>query len=129
MIVAGALLAATLLVIDAGVIDAGVADAGEAGASRRRGAPTRRPMATPDVPPPAPPPVGRVAGRVLAKGTRAPVVGASLTADVTDVGATDADGGFDVELPCGRRRLTVQAPGFERLTTEVNVCDARRSRG
>jgi hypothetical protein len=141
--VAGALLAA-LLVVDAGVIDAGVADAGEAGAPEGGVSEAGVSEAgvseagvseggvsdggVSDTAPIVPPPVGRVAGRVLAKGTRAPVVGASLTADVTDVGATSADGGFDVEIPCGRRRLSVQAPGFERLTTEVNVCDGNETR-
>src|SRR6185436_6826462 len=41
------------------------------------------------------------------------------------VGDSGADGGFAVELPCGERRLSVQAPGFERLTTAVDACIAR----
>jgi len=68
------------------------------------------------------PPRGRVVGRVLAKGTRQPVAGAALTSDVSDVGASDAHGDFAVEVPCGPRRLTIQAPGFERVTTIVDPC-------
>jgi len=126
--IAGALLAATLLV-DAGGVDAGVGDAGTDGQARDGGVADARALdggladtiATDRVAPPA---VGRVAGQVLAKGTRAPVPGASLTAGAADVGETDARGGFDVEIPCGHRRLGVQAPGFEPLTTEVDVCGA-----
>lgn len=129
MIVPGALLAVTLL------IDPGVADAGAAGA--RDGAIVNQEAGTPDggvadampadaapVAPPAPPPLGRVAGRVLARGTRVPVAGASLTVEGGEVGASDARGDFGVELPCGHRRLTVQATGFEWLTAEVDVCAA-----
>jgi hypothetical protein len=122
VIVPGALLAVTLLV-DAGVADAG-ADARDATVESRDGAPDAGAPdgGGPDAVPPAPP-VGHVLGRILAKGTRAPVARASLTADVSEVGGTDARGDFDVEIPCGHRRLTVQAPGFDRLTTEVDVCD------
>jgi hypothetical protein len=65
---------------------------------------------------------GAVVGRVLAKGTRQPVAGAALTSDVSDVGASDAHGDFAVDVPCGPRRLTIQAPGFERVTTIVDPC-------
>ena len=71
---------------------------------------------------PAPPRV-RIAGRVLAQGTRAPISGAALYADVTEIGSTDRRGEFAAELPCGPRRLSIQAPGFERLTTIVDVCE------
>jgi len=127
VIVPGALLAVTLLV-GAGVAQAD-ADARDAGVDSRDGPITPDAGAPdgggPDAAAPAPPapPVGHVVGRILAKGTRAPVAGASLTADVNEVGATDAHGDFDVAIPCGHRRLTVQAPGFDRLTTEVDVCD------
>ena len=127
MIVPGALLAVTLLV-GAGVAQAD-ADARDAGVDSRDG-PITPDAGAPDgggpdalAPAPPAPPVGHVVGRILAKGTRAPVAGASLTADVNEVGATDAHGDFDVAIPCGHRRLTVQAPGFDRLTTEVDVCD------
>jgi len=127
VIVPGALLAVTLLV-GAGVAQAD-ADARDAGVDSRDG-PITPDAGAPDgggpdalAPAPPAPPVGHVVGRILAKGTRAPVAGASLTADVNEVGATDAHGDFDVAIPCGHRRLTVQAPGFDRLTTEVDVCD------
>jgi len=125
VIVAGALLAVTLLV-DAGAADGGGADARAERAARDGGEAGAADGGVPDATPTAataPARVGHVAGRVLAKGTRAPVARAALTAGVSDVGDTDAQGGFDVELPCGRQRLSVQAPGFERLTTEVDVCD------
>jgi hypothetical protein len=125
-VIVPAALFAVMLLGDAGAADAAVADAGAADAEPRDaaaavdgGAADATPAATP-----APPPLGRVAGRVLAKGTRAPVVGASLTIDATAAGDTGARGDFDVEAACGHRRLTVQAPGFERLTAEVDVCGA-----
>ena len=132
MIAAGALLAATL-VIDAGSVDAAAAataDGGQAGGSVAPdgGAPDGlagdAPLAQPAATAPPAPATGRVAGRVLAKGTRAPIPGAALTADATEVGDTDARGAFAVDVPCGHRRLTVQAPGFEPLTTEVDACAA-----
>ena len=136
MTVAGALLAVTLLV-DAGVLDAGVAEAGgdggardgavDGGETRDRAMPRASDGGRADglvADRAAPPPTGRVAGRVLAKGTRAPIRGASLAAGVADVGETDARGDFAVEIPCGHQRLGVQAPGFERLTIEVDVCGA-----
>ncbi|MES1205545.1 MAG: Plug domain-containing protein, partial [Pseudomonadota bacterium] len=61
-------------------------------------------------------------GRLLAKGTQAPVAGASLANEVTPLGDTNARGEFDVALPCGRRRLTVLAAGFEPLAADVEVC-------
>ena len=118
MIAPGVLLAAALLFdggaasVDAGA-DTGVRDGGtDVGVSDGRAG---------DVAPTAAP-VGHVAGRVLARGTRAPVVGASLTVDVRDAGTTDARGDFAFDVPCGRRRLTIQSPGFERLTAELDAC-------
>jgi len=100
---------------DAGPLDS-AAEAGTSAAAPDGGAADATPDATP------PPPVGHLVGRVLAKGTRAPVVGAVVTADVSELGATDARGDFAFDVPCGRRRLTIQAPGFERLTTDVDPC-------
>ena len=48
--------------------------------------------------------------------------GASLTADVHEIGASDARGDFAVDVPCGPRRLSIQAPGFERLVMIVDAC-------
>jgi TonB-dependent receptor-like protein len=126
VIAAVALLAATI----AG--DAGGADAGARGdgGDVREASPARPDAAATDggVPDAAPaevrpaPPVGRLAGRVLAQGTRKPVAGASLIADVSEVGASDERGDFAVDVPCGQRRLSIQAPGFERLTAIVDAC-------
>jgi hypothetical protein len=71
---------------------------------------------------PVAPPTGRLAGRVVAKGSRKAVAGASLAVDVTDIGETDARGEFSVDVPCGPRRLSVQAPGFELLSATVDAC-------
>ncbi len=38
------------------------------------------------------------------------------------IAETDARGEFDAALPCGRRRLTVLAAGFEPLANDVEVC-------
>jgi hypothetical protein len=95
--------------VDGGRADTGAPDGGGADAG-----------AASEVPPP--PRVGRVVGRVLARGTRAPVAGASLTAEVSEVGNSDEHGDFTVDVPCGPRRLSIQAPGFDRVTTIVDAC-------
>jgi hypothetical protein len=123
-----ALLVATL-VVDGGAgdaappaVDAAPADASIDGARRADGAAPDGGLA--EVAPAAPaPPRVRIVGRVLAQGTRAPISGAALYADVTEIGSTDKSGDFATELPCGPRRLSIQAPGFERLTTIVDVCE------
>jgi hypothetical protein len=138
VIVAGALLAAALLAEasgpdaggDAGARDGapGEADGGEVGAAREGGGGDAGAAITSDGggtdATPVPPAVGRVTGQILARGTRAPVAGAALIADASEVGGTDARGGFTIEVPCGRRHLTIQAPGFEPLAAEVEVCAA-----
>ena len=125
MIVSVALLAVTLAV-DAGPADAGVRGDGGDGGDGRDGpdggaADGGAPDAVPAPGPPAPP-VGRLTGRILAKGTRKPIAGAAITVDVAEVGATDAQGGFAVDVPCGLHRLWIQAPGFEPLTRTVDPC-------
>jgi hypothetical protein len=126
VIVPGTLLAAVFLfgadgaVVDAGA-DAGVRD-GAADGATDSGMPDGGAVDGGADARPAPAPLGHIVGRVLAKGTRAPIVGASLTVDVNEVGATDAHGDFALDVPCGRRHLTVQAPAFERLTTDVDAC-------
>ena len=81
-----------------------------------------------DIPaPPAPtappaPPQGRLQGRVFAEGSRRSVAGAALTLGVTPVGETDATGRFAIDVPCGRRRLDVQAPRFAVLSIELDAC-------
>lgn len=104
--------------MDAGPPDA-ASDAAAVGASDA-GAPDAAPL--PMHAAPAPVRVGRLAGRLLSKGTQASVVGASLAVDATTLGETDAGGHFEVALPCGPRRLTVLAAGFEPLATDVDAC-------
>jgi hypothetical protein len=70
-------------------------------------------------------PVGRIAGRVLAKGGPLVVPGASLVAGTVEVGTTDDQGGFFIELPCGPTTLSILAAGFERLTTTIDACEHR----
>jgi hypothetical protein len=122
------LLAATF-VLDAGPADAGVPgdggdgrdsrDAGAADGGTADGAPDVMP-----VPVPPAPQVGRLTGRVVAKGTRRPIAGASINVDLAAAAATDAQGDFAVDVPCGLRRLLVHAPGFEPLVRTVDPCVA-----
>jgi hypothetical protein len=127
----GATLVAAPSAADAGVpiadaarevdAEAGAVDGGKAGV--RADAPpgdARTSRAPSDAPPP--PPLGRVSGRVFEKGSRTPIGGASLTADASAAGETDREGSFTADIPCGRRRLGVAAPGFEPLLTDVDAC-------
>jgi hypothetical protein len=54
-----------------------------------------------------------VRGVVLARGGRDPVAQASILVDTVGLGETDDQGRFVVEVPPGRHRLQVQAPGFD----------------
>ncbi len=103
---------------DAGPPDA--AAARDAGQIPDAGAPdTLAPLS------PIPPaPAGRLTGRVLARGTRAPIVGASLATQAGPLGDTDARGNFDVAIACGRRPVTVHALGFEQLVLALDGCAA-----
>jgi hypothetical protein len=132
-VIASSALLAVLLVADAGVVgaDAGAADAaagaGEAAglSARDAGVADAAPVAI--IAPPAaaaPARTGRVVGRLLSKGTRVPVVGASLALETVTVGETDGSGDFDVSVPCGPQRLTVLAAGFEPLAVDVAACAA-----
>ncbi|MFL5303559.1 MAG: TonB-dependent receptor plug domain-containing protein [Polyangia bacterium] len=105
---------------DAQAVDAGAPDDAAVRSSTDAGPPDAAAAPVPVVP--APVPTGRVVGRLLAKGTQAPVVGAAITSDATPLGDTNARGEFDVALPCGLRRLTVLAAGFEPLAADVEVC-------
>ncbi len=122
MLGAGAVLALICLA-DAGALDAGVAAGPPDAAVDVAAAPTD--AAVPGAraaPAAAPAPVGRLVGRVFAKGTRGFVVGASLSVDDAEAGDSGARGDFDIAVPCGPRRLTVVAPGFAPLVTEVDAC-------
>jgi len=64
-------------------------------------------------------------GRVLARGTRQPLVGASVSIAVGDgtraSGETGSDGGFVLEVLPGEHQLRVQCPGFVPTTRPVTV--------
>ena len=108
--------------------DAGPPDGGADGGSQpvEAGAPdlAARP------PPPAPVTVEtvRLAGRILARGTREPLAGASITVDAVPVTEAGADGRFEVELVPGRHRLQIQHPGFEPTDESLEVSRAMPER-
>ena len=104
---------------DAGAGDAAVPDGGAPDGAATAPAASVAPPALP-----AAPSLGHVAGRVLSKGSRAPIVGATLAIGEGPAGDSDTAGRFDVQAPCGRRHLLVQAPGFEPLATDVDPCGA-----
>ena len=54
-----------------------------------------------------------VRGVVLSRGSRDPVVQASILVDTVGLGESDEQGRFVIEVPPGRHRLQVQAPGFD----------------
>jgi hypothetical protein len=76
-------------------------------------------------------PAGQVAGlvkfsgKVLARGTRQPLVGASVSIAVGDgtraSGETGSDGGFALEVLPGSHQLRVQCPGFVPTTRQVTL--------
>jgi hypothetical protein len=67
----------------------------------------------------------KLAGKVLARGTRQPLVGASLAIAVGDgtraSTETDSDGGFTLEVLPGEHQLHVQCPGFVPTTRTVTL--------
>ena len=67
-------------------------------------------------------PMGKLRGRVLAKGTRAFVFAAAITVDQNPAGETDVDGQFEAIVPCGRRRVIIQAPAFETAEVARDAC-------
>jgi hypothetical protein len=67
-------------------------------------------------------PMGKLRGRVLAKGTRAFVFAAAITVDQNPAGETDVDGQFEASVPCGRRRVIIQAPAFETAEVARDAC-------
>jgi len=71
---------------------------------------------------PLAPPMGHLQGRVMAKGGRDFIAGASVVADLADLGLADEQGYFNGEVPCGSRRLSAQAPGFDPATVIVDAC-------
>ena len=65
---------------------------------------------------------GHLQGRGMAKGSRDVISGASVVADLVDLGPTDEQGYFIGEVPCGPRRLAVQSPGFDEAAATVDAC-------
>jgi len=121
-LLAGAEAGVAAVVADAGRPDAPEASGPDGGAASPDAGAAEAGNPETTVPAPPVPPVGHVTGRVLAKGTRAPVAGATLATDQGPLGESDSAGAFDAQLPCGRRHVMVQAPGFEPLATDVEVC-------
>jgi hypothetical protein len=89
------------------------------------------PPASSAPPPPAPPspspPAAEVKvlvrGVVLARGSRDPVVQASILVDAKDAGETDEAGRFSIEVAPGKHRLQVQAPGFDPADVPLSLHD------
>ena len=67
-------------------------------------------------------PSGKMRVQVLAKGSRTPIVAATIMIDQDAVGESDADGVLDGIAPCGLRRVGVQAAGFASLTLVRDAC-------
>ena len=77
-------------------------------------APAASPPAAPAPAPPAPAVRSVVVrGVVLARGTRDPVVQASVLVDAVGLAESDDLGRFVIEVSAGRHRLQIQAPGFD----------------
>jgi hypothetical protein len=116
---------ASLLLLGLSAADAGVApdpgppDAGAAGAPLDGATPAATPPPPPTPAPSTPPPAAAalktvvVRGVVLARGSRDPVLQAGILVDAVAVAESDELGRFVLEVPAGRHRLQVQAPGFD----------------
>jgi hypothetical protein len=95
---------------DAGAIDTGAADA------------------APDAPDAALPETrgAHLRGRVVAKGSRGPVVNATIVAQsgagAVVSGEVDDDGQFDLALDCGPHAVIVRGLGYELLSTSLDPC-------
>jgi hypothetical protein len=69
--------------------------------------------------------VARLRGRVLAKGSLGAVpsaVAAVKTAGGVVKAEVDEDGWFDVPVGCGELALSIRAPGYEMLSTQLDAC-------
>jgi hypothetical protein len=105
----------------------GATDTGEAAAIADAGPPGADGGAS-DVSPARPPPgaaLVKLSGKVLARGTRQPLVGASLSIAVGDGTRanteTGSDGAFSLEVLPGEHQLRVQCPGFVPITHPVTI--------
>jgi hypothetical protein len=111
--------------------EAGPQDAGADGGGQPAEAGAREVAPQPPAPAPAAPvavEAVRLAGRILARGTREPLAGASITVDAVPVTEAGADGRFEVELVPGRHRLQIQHPGFEPTDESLEVSRAMPER-
>lgn len=117
-----------LLAVDGGnAPDNRTADAGDAFVSSDAGPASADAGAGDASPARQAPAVGRLpfSGKILARGTRQPLVGASVSSAVGDgtraSGETGSDGRFVLEVLPGEHQLRVQCPGFVPTTRLVTV--------
>jgi hypothetical protein len=110
-------------------VDAGAGGASDAGTPADGGSGpeagvsgTAKPNAPEGLTPVATLPRVRVGGRIFARGSRRPVAGAHVTADLDGETDSDEEGRFQLELPCGRHHLAVQVPGFDPITVTRDPC-------
>jgi hypothetical protein len=71
--------------------------------------------------PPPPQSRGTVTGVVRARGTRRPIVGASILLETAEVATSDERGRFSLVLGAGPQMLTVSAPGYKAATLVEEV--------
>ena len=117
-----------VLAVDGGNASAdGSADAGDVAAPTDAVPASADAGASDAMPASEAPSAGRLpfTGKILARGTRQPLVGASVSMAVGDgtraSGETGPDGGFVLDVLPGEHQLRVQCPGFVPTTRPVNV--------
>jgi len=80
-------------------------------------------------PPPAPVPLptAKLSGQVRARGTRRPLMDATLFLDgaAEPAGTVDAEGRFTLEVPPGAHRVEVRAPGHQPATFEETLTEGQ----
>jgi hypothetical protein len=123
----------TLLLL-AGIVALQAIDAGADGAATANGSvPDADVAEAPDVGADASSPSERdgarmvhLRGQILAKGSRGPVVSATVVAKTADggqaKGETDDDGKFELAVACGELAISVRAPGYEVLLAAYDAC-------
>jgi hypothetical protein len=71
-------------------------------------------------------PTAYLRGKILAKGSRGPIVSATVAAKITDGGLataeTDDDGRFELAVTCGVLAISVRAPGYEGFSMVHDAC-------
>jgi hypothetical protein len=77
--------------------------------------------------------VVRLRGQILAKGSRGPIVSATVVAKSSDggqaTGETDDEGGFELAVGCGPLAITARAPGYEPSFATYDACAAKTPLG